>query len=103
MNVARFTGSGRPNSANGVGSPNRWSVYGMIRDVGRLMDDARFKQFSSEHEERLAAVWPVSSSGISKMRRFRAGKGSVAGMVPSVYLLRRKVSLFCRKLTPESS
>ena len=79
------------------------SVYGMIRNVGRLLDDARFKQFSSEHEERLAAVWPVSSSGISKMRRFRAGKGSVAGMVPSVYLLRRKASLFCRKLTPESS
>src|SRR2546422_5731771 len=80
-----------------------WSVYGMIRDVGRLMDDARFKQFSSEHEERLAAVWLVSSSGISKMRRFRAGKGSVAGMVPSGYLLRRKGSLFCRELTPGSS
>src|SRR5947209_341726 len=80
-----------------------WSVYGMIRDMGRLMDDARFKQFSSEHEERLAAVWPVSSSGISKMRRFRAGKSSVAGMVPSVYLLRRKASLWYRKLTSDSS
>ena len=31
-----------------------WSVYGMIRDVGRLIDDARLKQLASKHEEQLA-------------------------------------------------
>ncbi len=31
-----------------------WSVYGMIRDGGRLMDDTRFKQLAVKHEEDLA-------------------------------------------------
>jgi hypothetical protein len=31
-----------------------WSVYGMIREAGRLMDDPGFKQVAREHEERLA-------------------------------------------------
>jgi hypothetical protein len=31
----------------------RWSVYGMIRDMGRLLDDSRFKQFSRDHEDHL--------------------------------------------------
>jgi hypothetical protein len=31
-----------------------WSVYGMIRDLGRLMDDPSFKQLSARHEEELA-------------------------------------------------
>ncbi len=30
------------------------SVYGMIRDVGRLMDDRRFKPLAVKHEESLA-------------------------------------------------
>ena len=29
------------------------SVYGMIRDAGRLMDDSRFKQLAAKHEEHL--------------------------------------------------
>jgi hypothetical protein len=31
-----------------------WSVYGMIRDTGRLMDDSRFKQLAVKHEDELA-------------------------------------------------
>jgi len=31
-----------------------WSVYGMIRDTGRIMDDPRFKQLAFKHEENLA-------------------------------------------------
>ena|SRR5437879_6205434 len=31
-----------------------WSVYGMIRDAGRLTDDPRFKQLAFKHEESLA-------------------------------------------------
>jgi hypothetical protein len=31
-----------------------WSVYGMIRDAGRLMDDARFKGIGVTHMERIA-------------------------------------------------
>src|SRR5712691_3585079 len=31
-----------------------WSVYGMIRDAGRLMDDSRFKQVAGKHEGQLA-------------------------------------------------
>ena len=31
-----------------------WSVYGMIRDTGRLMDDPRLKQLALRHEESLA-------------------------------------------------
>ncbi len=31
-----------------------WSVYGMIRDAGRLMDDLRFKHLAAKHEESLA-------------------------------------------------
>ena len=31
-----------------------WSVYGMIRDVGRLLDDPRLKQLALKHEEHLA-------------------------------------------------
>jgi hypothetical protein len=31
-----------------------WSVYGMIRDAGRLMDDSRFKKLAANHEENLA-------------------------------------------------
>ena len=31
-----------------------WSVYGMIRDAVRLMDDPRFKQLAAKHEENLA-------------------------------------------------
>ena len=31
-----------------------WSVYGMIRDSGRLMDDSRFKEFANTHEDQLA-------------------------------------------------
>ena len=30
-----------------------WSVYGMIRDVGRLMDDPQFKQLAVKHEKDL--------------------------------------------------
>ena len=30
------------------------SVYGMIRNVGRLMDDPRFKPLAAKHEEQLA-------------------------------------------------
>jgi len=30
------------------------SVYGMIRDTGRLMDDLRLKQLAAKHEETLA-------------------------------------------------
>ena len=30
-----------------------WSVYGMIRDVGRLTDDSRFNRFTLTHEESL--------------------------------------------------
>jgi hypothetical protein len=35
-------------------SQTGWSVYGMIRDQGRLMDDPRFKQLAAHHEEGLA-------------------------------------------------
>jgi hypothetical protein len=31
-----------------------WSVYGLIRDVGRLMDDRRLKAYARQHEENLA-------------------------------------------------
>jgi hypothetical protein len=31
-----------------------WSVYGMIRDQGRLMDDPRLKQLARKHQETLA-------------------------------------------------
>jgi hypothetical protein len=31
-----------------------WSVYGMVRDVGRLMDDARLKSLATKHEEYLS-------------------------------------------------
>jgi hypothetical protein len=31
-----------------------WSVYGMIRDTGRLMDDSRFKRLARQHEKWLA-------------------------------------------------
>jgi|SRR5712691_10168960 len=31
-----------------------WSVYGMMRDAGRLMDDSRFKQLAAKQEETLA-------------------------------------------------
>ena len=31
-----------------------WSVYGMIRDSGRLVDQPNFKQLASRHEEELA-------------------------------------------------
>jgi hypothetical protein len=31
-----------------------WSVYGIIRDTGRLMDDRRLKQLAFVHEESLA-------------------------------------------------
>jgi hypothetical protein len=30
-----------------------WSVYGMVRDTGRLMDDPRFKKLLAKHEEGL--------------------------------------------------
>jgi hypothetical protein len=30
-----------------------WSVYGMIRDTGRLMEDRRFKRLATEREKRL--------------------------------------------------
>jgi len=30
-----------------------WSVYGMIRDTGRLMDESRFKHLADEHEGNL--------------------------------------------------
>jgi hypothetical protein len=30
-----------------------WSVYGMIRDSGRLMDDSRFKQIAFKHDQSL--------------------------------------------------
>jgi hypothetical protein len=65
---------------------------------------SRRKRFAFQlDEERLAAVWPVSSSCISKMAKVPSREGSVAGMVLSVYLLRRKASSWYRKLTPESS
>jgi hypothetical protein len=32
-----------------------WSVYGMIRDAGRLLDDLRFKHLALKHEEWLAS------------------------------------------------
>jgi len=31
----------------------RWSVYGMIRDCGLLLDESRFKQLAGEHENHL--------------------------------------------------
>jgi hypothetical protein len=31
-----------------------WSVYGMIRDAGRLLDDSRFKQLTLKYVESLA-------------------------------------------------
>jgi hypothetical protein len=30
-----------------------WSVYGMIRDVGYLIDDSRFKRIATKHEDQL--------------------------------------------------
>jgi hypothetical protein len=30
-----------------------WSICGVIRDMGRLMDDPRFKQLAAHHEEGL--------------------------------------------------
>ena len=41
-------------SQSGWARRTGWSVYGMIRDVVRLMDDARFKQVALRHEESLA-------------------------------------------------
>jgi hypothetical protein len=38
-----------------------WSVYGMARDAGRLMDDGRFKRLSSQLEENLAKA--IQSAG----------------------------------------
>jgi len=37
----------------GLREPGR-SVYGMIRNVGRLLDDPRLKQLVLKHDERLA-------------------------------------------------
>ncbi len=34
-----------------------WSVYGMVRDSGRLMEDARFKPGSDQHEQRQTNNW----------------------------------------------
>lgn len=31
-----------------------WSVYGMIRDAGRLMDDPQFKQLAFNHEQQIS-------------------------------------------------
>jgi hypothetical protein len=31
-----------------------WSVYGMIRDNGRLMEDQGFREYAEDHEKRLA-------------------------------------------------
>ena len=33
-----------------------WSVYGMIRDAGWLIEDSRFKQLASTHDEELAKL-----------------------------------------------
>src|SRR6266699_6786268 len=37
------------------------SVYGMIRDAGRLMDDTRFRQLAGDHGEALASL-PMEES-----------------------------------------
>ena len=51
-----------------------WSVYGMIRDAGRLMDDLRFKQLAAKHEEQLAirrfGRFAKASDVLSRMKIF---------------------------------
>jgi hypothetical protein len=51
-----------------------WSVYGMIRDVGRLMDNPQLKQLAHEHEDGLAA---------GRSSHFATKRDIVASMFPN--------------------
>jgi hypothetical protein len=36
-----------------------WSVYGMVRDAGRLMEDAGFTRLAKKHEEKPTSLGQI--------------------------------------------